>query len=54
MSELAGIEPSCLLRWIHAVVGLCAAWQIREADQPWAPKLSTTLAIADKAATTLG
>ena len=54
VSERAGIEPSRLLRWIHAVMGLSAAWQIGEADQPWAPKLSTTLAVAAKAAAALG
>ena len=53
VTERAGIAQSRLLRWIHAVMGLCAAWQIGEADQAWAPKLSTTLAIAGKAAAAL-
>lgn len=54
VAERAGIEPSRLLRWIHAVMGLCAAWQIGEADQPWGPKLSTSLAVAGRAAAALG
>ncbi len=54
VSERAGVERSRLLRWIHAVMGLSAAWQIGESDQPWAPKLSTTLAIAGKVAAALG
>ncbi len=50
----AGLDPPRLLRWIHAVMGLSAAWQIGEADQPWGPKLSTTLAVADMAVAALG
>jgi len=46
VSERAGLEPTRLLRWIHAVMGLSAAWQIGEADLPGMPSQSTTLAIA--------
>lgn len=54
VAKRAGIDRSRLLRWIHAVMGLSAAWQIGEADLPWGPKLSTTLAVAKMAAAALG